>query len=690
MIILAKSAGFCFGVQRAVESLEAEAALGRVSTLGPIIHNGAVVKRFESMGVYAYESPEDFPDDSKVAIRAHGVAKSVIADIEERGLAYADLTCPFVKKIHNIVAKAYDDGDKIVIIGDKNHPEVAGINGWCENNAIIALDIPDLSGKIDSDDTLCVVSQTTMDRESFEKIVNYLKNSCKSVQVFDTICNATNKRQTEAGEIAAKVDMMIVIGGRNSSNTTKLTAICKKYCKNTYQIENFGDLPQDINIPKKIGITAGASTPAAIIKEVVEKMEEMQKNSGENFAAEFEEYEKSLITLNTRDIVKGTVIAVSEAGVSVNLGYKSDGFVPASEVSDDPSADIKSLVKVGDEIEAFVVRVNDVEGEVTLSMKKIIAMKGAKEVEDAFETKEILEGKVTQVVNGGVIVTCKGIRVFIPASQASDRYLADLEVLVGTTANFRIIDIKKMRGRTKIVGSIKNVIEEQKTALAEQFWAGVEVGKRYQGVVKSLTKFGAFADIGGVDGLIHISELSWAKIKHPSEVVKEGDVVDVYVISFDKETGKISLGFKNADDNPWKKVEQLTEGDVIDCKIVRIVPFGAFAEIYPGVDGLIHISQVADKRIGKVEDELMVGQHVQAKVVEIDLENKKIGLSIRALLAKEAPAEEAAEEEIVEEAVEAPVEEAPVEEAPVEEAPVAEAAEETAAEEATEEAASEE
>ncbi len=690
MIILAKSAGFCFGVQRAVESLEAEAALGRVSTLGPIIHNGDVVKRFESMGVYAYESPEDFPDDSKVAIRAHGVAKSVIADIEERGLAYADLTCPFVKKIHNIVAKAYDDGDKIVIIGDKNHPEVAGINGWCENNAIIALDIPDLSGKIDSDDTLCVVSQTTMDRESFEKIVNYLKNSCKSVQVFDTICNATNKRQTEAGEIAAMVDMMIVIGGRNSSNTTKLTAICKKYCKNTYQIENFGDLPQDINIPKKIGITAGASTPAAIIKEVVEKMEEMQKNSGENFAAEFEEYEKSLITLNTRDIVKGTVIAVSEAGVSVNLGYKSDGFVPASEVSDDPSADIKSLVKVGDEIEAFVVRVNDVEGEVTLSMKKILAMKGAKEVEDAFETKEILEGKVTQVVNGGVIVTCKGIRVFIPASQASDRYLADLEVLVGTTANFRIIDIKKMRGRTKIVGSIKNVIEEQKTALAEQFWAGVEVGKRYQGVVKSLTKFGAFADIGGVDGLIHISELSWAKIKHPSEVVKEGDVVDVYVISFDKETGKISLGFKNADDNPWKKVEQLTEGDVIDCKIVRIVPFGAFAEIYPGVDGLIHISQVADKRIGKVEDELMVGQHVQAKVVEIDLENKKIGLSIRALLAKEAPAEEAAEEEVVEEAVEAPVEEAPVEEAPVEEAPVAEAAEETAAEETTEEAASEE
>ena len=702
MIILAKSAGFCFGVQNAVEGLEKEAAQGRISTLGHIIHNGDVVKRFEDIGVYSYDSIDSLPDGSKVAIRAHGVAQSVIEELNRRDIRYVDLTCPFVKKIHNIVSDNYRKGHKIVIIGNSSHPEVIGINGWCDNSAIIALDITDLRGKIDIEDSICIVSQTTMDRATFEKIVNYLKNSCKRVQVFDTICNATAMRQAEAADIAAKVDMMIVIGGAQSSNTGKLTAICRKYCTNTYQIENFGDFPQDINIPKKIGITAGASTPAAIIKEVVEKMEEMQKNSGENFAAEFEEYEKSLITLNTRDIVKGTVIAVSEAGVSVNLGYKSDGFVPASEVTDDASADIKTLVHVGDEIEAFVVRVNDVEGEVTLSMKKILAMKGAQEIEDAFESKEILEGKVTQVVNGGVIVTCKGIRVFIPASQASDRYLSDLEVLVGTTASFRIIDIKKMRGRTKIVGSIKSVIVEQKAALAEQFWAGVEVGKRYQGVVKSLTKFGAFADIGGVDGLIHISELSWAKIKHPSEVVKEGDVVDVYVISFDKETGKISLGFKNAEDNPWKKAEQLNVDDVIDCKIVRIVPFGAFAEIYPGVDGLIHISQVADKRIGKVEDELMIGQHVQAKVVEIDLENKKIGLSIRALLAKEAPAEEAAEEAVeeaaeeavaVEEATEEVANEAAAEEAVIEEtaetveeaAEEAVAAEEAPAEETTEE-----
>ena len=662
MIILAKSAGFCFGVKNAVDGLEKEAGKGKISTLGHIIHNGDVVRQFESMGVYSYEDVQQIPSDSKVAIRAHGVSKDVLDSISRRELEYVDLTCPFVKKIHNIVSENHKIGKRIVIVGNKDHPEVIGINGWCDNSALIALDAADLEGQISADDDICVVSQTTLDRKTFEKIVNYLKNSCKSIEVFDTICSATGMRQTEAGEIAAKVDMMIVIGGASSANTSKLTAICKEKCPRTYQIENFGDLPQNIYIPKIIGITAGASTPASIIKEVVENMEEMQKNSGENFAAEFEEYEKSLITLNTRDIVKGTVMSVSDAGVSVNLGYKSDGFVPASEVSDDPSADIKTLVNVGDEIEVFVVRVNDVEGEVNLSMRKILAMKGAKEIEEAFEAKTILEGKVAQVVNGGVVINCKGTRVFVPASQASDRYLADLEQLVGTTASFRIIDIKKMRGRTKIVGSIKSVLVEQKAVLAEKFWNEVEIGKRYQGVVKSLTKFGAFADIGGVDGLIHISELSWAKIKHPSEVVKEGDVVDVYVISFDKETGKVSLGFKNADDNPWKKAELLNVDDVIDCKIVRIVPFGAFAEIYPGVDGLIHISQVADKRIGKVEDELIIGQHVQAKIVEIDLENKKIGLSIRALLAKEEPVEEAeaateeaevaAEEVVVEEVAE--------------------------------------
>ena len=679
-IRLAKTAGFCFGVDRAVKTLEKESENKSISTLGPIIHNEFVVKDLEKRGVSVIDRLDDLASGNTLAIRAHGVGKSTMDEIEAKGIECIDLTCPFVKKIHNIVYKYYSDGYKIIIVGNKNHPEVMGINGWCENNAIIALDISDISGKIDSGEKICLVCQTTMDRHTFESVSGYVTSQSNNALIYDTICSATNERQTEAAEIAKDSELMLVIGGGHSSNTVKLTGICKKYCDNTYQIENFEDFPQNIYIPKKIGITAGASTPAGIIKEVIDKMVE-NINGAESFAQEFEEYEKSLITLNTRDVVKGTVMSVSEKGISVNLGYKSDGFVPVAEVTDDPSADITKMYAAGDEVEVFVVRVNDVDGEVTLSMKKLEMMKGAKEIEAAFESKEILTGKVIQVVNGGVIVSAKGARVFVPASQASDRYLQDLEAIVGDEVAFRIIDIKKMRGRTKVVGSVKNVLVEQKAALAESFWAGIEVGKEYKGVVKSLTKFGAFADIGGVDGLIHISQLSWSKIKHPSEVVNVGDEVSVYVLEFDKETGKVSLGFKKAEDNPWRKVEneELKVDDVIDVKIVRIVPFGAFAEIYPGVDGLIHISQVADKRIGKVEDELTVGQHVQAKVVEIDLEKQKIGLSIRALI---APAKEEAPEAAEEVAATEAVEEVVAEEVVAEEV----ATEEVAAPETTEEA----
>ena len=644
MITVAKTAGFCFGVNRAVEFLENTDK--PTATLGPIIHNTAVVENLKSNGVTAIDKIDELPVDTVLAIRTHGVGKHVYDEIDAAGYEYVDLTCPFVKKIHKIVAEKYADGYKIVIIGDKEHPEVIGINGWCGNKAIVALDISDLSGKIEEYDKVCVVSQTTMDRKTFTKIENFLKNHCQTIQVFDTICSATNERQTEAEELAKKSDVMIVIGGYHSSNSRKLAEVCKKYCKDTYQIECFEDFPQDIDISaKNVGITAGASTPSCIIKEVSFKMEEMNKAIGDSFAEQFEEYEKSLITLHTGDRVTGTVIGVTDAGVSVNLGYKSDGFIPAGEMTDEPNADIKSMVKPGDEIEVFVVRVNDVEGEVTLSKKKIDAINSENLLVAAAESKEILTGKVIQVVNKGVVVSYKGARVFVPASQASDRYLSDLSVLVGQEVSFRIIDMKKERGRNKIVGSVKDVLKEQKAVLSEKFWSEVEVGKVYTGTVKSLTKFGAFVDIGGVDGLIHISELSWAKIKHPSEVVSEGDVVETYVLDVDKEKGKVSLGYKKTEDNPWNKVAaEITEGAVIDCKIVRIVPFGAFAEIFPGVDGLIHISQVANKRIGRVEEELTIGQHVQAKVVELDMENKKIGLSIRALIEPEAPAEEVAEE----------------------------------------------
>lgn len=656
MITIAKTAGFCFGVNRAVEFLEKTDE--PTVTLGPIIHNTYVVEELKRKGVGVIDGISELPDGNVLAIRTHGVGKNVYEELDRLGCKYVDLTCPFVKKIHKIVAEYSEKGYKIVIIGDKNHPEVIGINGWCENNAFVALDISDLNGKIEDADKVCVVSQTTMDRKTFKKIEKFLKKSCKTILFFDTICSATNERQTEAEEIAKKSDVMVVIGGYHSSNSVKLAQVCKKYCKNTYQVECFEDFPQNIDISaKNVGITAGASTPPCIIKEVSFKMEEMNKTVGDSFAEQFEEYEKSLITLHTGDRVTGTVIGVTDAGVSVNLGYKSDGFIPATEMTDEPNADIKAMVKAGDEIEVFVVRVNDVEGEVTLSKKKIDAINSENALIEAAESKEILTGRVIQAVNKGIVVSYNGARVFVPASQASDRYLSDLSVLVGNEVSFRIIDMKKERGRNKIVGSIKEVVKERKAALSEKFWSEVEIGKVYTGTVKSLTKFGAFVDIGGVDGLIHISELSWAKIKHPSEVVSEGDVVETYVIDIDREKGKVSLGYKKTEDNPWNKVAaEISVGSVIDCKIVRIVPFGAFAEIYPGVDGLIHISQVANKRIGKVEDELTIGQHVQAKVVELDMENKKIGLSIRALI-EDAEKADAAEEAVAEEAAPA-VEEA--------------------------------
>lgn len=450
--------------------------------------------------------------------------------------------------------------------------------------------------------------------------------------VFDTICTATWERQNEARELAKQSDAMVVIGGINSSNTKKLAEICEKYCP-TYLIERAEQLPA--LHAEKIGITAGASTPAYIIKEVVHKMatENTSAQAELNFA---DELEKSFKTLNTGDIVRGTVISITPTEVYVDLGAKSDGFIPVNELSERPDVCPEDVVKVGDEIEVFVVRVNDVEGTIQLSKKKVASIRGWKEIEQAMEENKDLKGHVIEVVNGGMIMVVNGTRVFVPASLANDRFMRDLSPLVGQELPVRIIDMNPRRH--KVVGSVKAILMEEKEAKSKELWEGIEIGRKYSGVVKSITSFGAFVDIGGVDGLIHISELSWKRIKHPSEVMKVGDIVDTYIIDFNKETGKISLGYRNPEDDPWKKVEQYHAGDVISCKVVRLVPFGAFVEVAPNADGLIHISQIADHRIGKPSDVLSVGQEVQAKILEIDPANQKISLSIRAL-SKSAEAE---------------------------------------------------
>ena len=640
MINVAKTAGFCYGVKRAVDDVYKEIENGKkIATLGPLIHNRQVIEDLASKGVYAYDSIEDIPSDHTVVIRAHGVPRAVYDKMN--GREYIDLTCPFVAKIHKIVSKHHKEGYQIIIVGDKNHPEVIGINGWCDNKAVIINDVKsEIDGNLASKD-ICIVAQTTINRDFFGEIVQNVKKTCKSTLVFDTICSATKDRQEEADKLSRNSDMMIVIGGKESSNTRKLFEISKRNCKHTYHIETFEDLPQEKTY-NKIGITAGASTPGSIIEEVVKAMSENLKNE-ENFAELFAQYESK--TLNNGDIVEGTVVEVRNNEVIVDLGgFKYNGQLAADQLTDDPALKPSDVVKEGDTIKVYVVGVNDAEGKVVLSRKKLVAMESWNKIKEAYESGETLEGKIIKAVKGGVIALTDGSQVFIPARQASGRFVQDLQSLVGTTVNYKIIEIDERRRR--VIGSVRVILEAARKEKEEKFWAEAEVGKKYQGTVKSLTSFGAFVDIGGVDGLVHISKLSWNKIKHPSEVVKEGDVLDVYIKDLNRETKKISLGFKKIEDNPWTIAQsKINVGDVVKCKIVRMMPFGAFAEIMPNVDGLIHISQIADRRIGKPEDVLTIGEEVEAKVTDLNWDEKKISLSIRALIPTPEKEEEVKEEE---------------------------------------------
>ena len=665
---VAKTAGFCFGVARALDMVEACAAEPDKTyhTLGPIIHNKHVVDELAQRGISPVDAVDMVGQSENLIVRTHGVGKSVYDEMESRGIGVVDVTCPFVKKIHNIVEKHHREGYAIVIVGDKNHPEVRGINGWCEIAAVILATEEEAKKSKFGEKPVCVVSQTTFVQNIFKKIVFFLKKTCNDIVIFDTICSATEERQKEAYELAKASDVMLVLGGRNSSNTQKLYSICKSVCDNTFLLEHIGELDSACNFDsKKVGITAGASTPAVIIKEAICKME--------NFESFESLVEESLKTLNTGDVVKGTVIEVRPNEVIVDLGAKQDGFIPAAEISDDPMVTTSDVVKPGDEIEVFVVRVNDADGNIILSKRKLDSAKTWENVKKAFEDGTVLEGKVTETVNKGMIVVYKGYKVFVPESQASERRMSDLSGFVGKVVAFKIIDINDRRKR--LVGSVRAVLEAQRKELEEKFWADAAVGNIYTGVVKSLTNFGAFVDIGGVDGLVHISELSWSHIKHPSEVLSEGDSIQVYIKDINEETKKISLGFKKAEDNPWEIVKSKIEvGGTTTVKIVRIMPYGAFAEIIPGVDGLIHISQIANRRIDKPQDELSLGQEVEVKVTDIDWDNKKIALSIRALI---QPEEEQAEAPVSAVSAEEPAAEPEAEEAPVEEVP----AEETATEE---------
>lgn len=673
-VILAKTAGFCFGVDRAVNMAYELANSGaRAATLGQLIHNSLVTDDLAAKGVRIISSPAEAQRGETVIIRAHGVAAEVYEELKGTGAEICDATCPFVKKIHRIVAENSGEDTEAFIAGDPNHPEVIGIKGHCKGEVNIFNSEAELDEIIKNDGKnydkrIIAVSQTTFSQKVWKICKEKIKKYYTNAKIFDTICFATRERQDEAALISKQSDMMIIIGDRHSSNTAKLKAVCSENC-DTYLVERAAEL-NTINFSHcaTVGVTAGASTPSAIIKEVLFAMSEIvnettniqvEEAPSEVAAAEDMDFsaalEESLNNMSTDQRVKGVVMGITPTEIQVDIGRKHAGFVPMDEYSADPNADAAKELKVGDTLDLIIMKTNDAEGTVMLSKRRFDAQKAWTDIIAAEEDGRVLEGTVAEVIKGGILVVSGGVRIFIPASLATERKDEPLEDLLKKTVKFRIIEVNKQRRRA--VGSIRAVLKDMRKEAAEAFWAQAEVGQKYHGVVKSMTNYGAFVDIGGVDGMVHISEMSWKRIKNPAEVFSIGQEVDVYIKALDAENKKISLGYRRDEDNPWEILRKnYPVGSVIEAEIVGLTTFGAFARIIPGIDGLIHISQIADRHISKPQDVLTVGDKVTCKITAIDFDKKRVSLSIRALI--EPAAEEAAEEEAApaEEAVEEPAE----------------------------------
>ena len=706
-ILVAETAGFCFGVDRAVKIVYNNLnSLSNVVTLGPIIHNQSVVSDLESKGVSVVNDVDEVKSGQTVIIRSHGVSSDVYKRLNELSVNVVDATCPFVSKIHRIVSEKSHEGYLVAIAGDRTHPEVIGISGHCESKCYVFSGIDELKAVLSEteNEKMIFVAQTTFNKQTWKKCREYIHSVRESALIFDTICDATSKRQEEAISIALKSDKMIIVGGRHSSNTLKLKSICSEYCP-CYLVENADELYDlDFDGVHYLGISAGASTPAYIIEEVKQTMSDILENREEEFNFE-EAIEQSLKKIYIGARVTGTVTAVNKTEALVDIGTKHTGVIPKDELTDDPTKSPEDIVSVGDEVEVIVLKTNDQEGVDTLSKKQVDAIAGFENVAKAYEEKTILTGVVTNIVRRGVLVSTNGFKVFVPASQATERRSDSLDDLLNKTVEYKVIEVDRSRNRA--VGSIRIIASEKRAEERAKFFESAEVGKKVTGTVKSVTDYGAFVDLGGIDGLVRKADLSWLRIRHPSDVVSVGDEIEVTIKSIDKESEKVSLVYKKDEDNPWTIFDKnYGVGQVITVKIVSITSFGAFAQIIEGIDGLIHISQIANQRVDNVADILSVGQEVEVKITEIDDENKRISLSMRALLPepeKEEPADEETEAEtnaepesnIVYSTENPPVEDdEPVEETAEEpseekaEESVEESAEETA-EETTEEAVEE-
>ncbi len=677
-VILARSAGYCFGVERSVKIAREALLAGPCFCLGELIHNRDTVRELAEAGLTVIDSPALVPTGERVVIRAHGVAAAVYDELAARSANVIDATCPLVRRIHRIVSRASADGRRVIVIGDAEHPEVLGICGWC-SGAVVFSEPSELERWL-SEHAECaqlpltVVFQTTQIREKRIQIEKILKKRCTNAEVFDTICGATADRQGEAIALSELCDAMVVIGGAHSANSIHLAQLCREHCGKVAFVADAASLDcSGLADAGVIGITAGASVPPRIIEEVVKKRSDeiiIEETTAEDVAATVAEeaapveaepavqeepaapaepaakpdsektfdelLEDSIRTINNGDTVSGYVVSITATEVTVDLGTKHSGYIPVTEFTDDGALKVEDVIHVGDLVEACVVRVNDVEGTVMPSKKRLDSVKSWNDVETAQAEGTVVEGKVTEDNKGGVVVNIKGIRVFVPASQTGLPRDAAMSELVGQTVRLKITEVN--RGRKRVVGSIRAVASRERRERAEKIWNEIEIGKHYEGVVKSMTSYGAFVDIGGIDGMVHVSEISWNRINKPADVLNVGDKIDVYVIGFDKENRKISLGHRDPEKNPWKIfTNTYSVGDIAKVKIVKLMPFGAFAEVLPGTDGLIHISQIANRRIGQPSEVLTVGDIVDAKITNIDNEKQKISLSIRAL-SEPAPA----------------------------------------------------
>ncbi len=633
-LIKAKTAGFCFGVDRAVKMTYELLDRGvKVATLGPLIHNPQCVADLEARGAVTVDAPAAVPAGYEVVVRSHGVPRAVYEELARTAIPYHDATCPFVAKIHKLAARAGAEGKTLFVAGDAAHPEVQGIVGHAAGPVFVFADLEELKVCLKPENVkngILMVAQTTFEVKKWRECTEFTKKVYTNPEIFDTICNATWARQHEAECLAKECDLMVVIGGRHSSNTQKLAAVAGRHIR-TVSVETAAELdPAWFRGVRTVGVTAGASTPSSIIEEVLSSMSEEIREEELSFE---EMIDASMKPVYSGKVVKGIVTAVNPNEIQVDIGTKQTGFVKLEELTNDPSAKVEDLVKKGDELDLIVTKVNDQEGIVYLSKKRFDENKGKEEVAAAAESGAILSGHVTEANSGGVVVLVNNVRVFVPRSRATLRHGEDYTALVHQDVQLKIIQCE---GR-HIVGSIRDVLAEEADKKREEFWQDVEIGKHYDGVVKSLTNYGAFVDIGGVDGLVHISELSWDRIKHPSEVVKVGDAIDVYVKDLDTENKKVSLGYKKTEDNPWEKFKaEYPIGSTFTAPVVSLTKFGAFVRILPGIDGLVHISEISRDRVEKVGDVLSVGQEVEVKLIDVDYDKKRISLSMKVLLDDES------------------------------------------------------